>query len=139
MLRKQSELTAIRFPESLLRDLNRCVDRGSRNDFAVTATERALLQLKQARALKECRGIFSDENYPEFATPEKTRAWAERLRRETDERMKAPDEQLQTRAERLSPPRPPAWPGHCGTITPAGNRLKPHGSHQRPTSPEPPR
>lgn len=85
---KRTKLTAVRFPASLLRELNRVVGHGRRSEFIVRATERALLQLKQAKAIRECRGILSAEDYPEFATPEKTRAWVERLRREADERVK---------------------------------------------------
>lgn len=93
MPEEKTKLTAVRFPESLLRELNRVVGRGRRSEFIVRATEKALLQLKQARALREYRGIFSAEDYPEFATPEKTRAWVDRLRREADERVKTLNEQ----------------------------------------------
>ena len=93
MPEEKTKLTAVRFPESLLRELNRIVGHGRRREFIVRATERALLQLKQARALRECRGVLSAEDYPEFATPENTKAWVERLRREADERVKALNEQ----------------------------------------------
>ncbi|MGB9887497.1 MAG: hypothetical protein ACPLRW_10940 [Moorellales bacterium] len=92
MAREKTKLTAVRFPESLLRELNRAVGRGRRSEFIVRATEQALLRLKQGRALREYRGIFRAEEYPEFDNPDKTRAWVENLRREADERMKTLDE-----------------------------------------------
>ncbi len=85
---ERTKLMPIRLPERVLRELKEHVKRGKRSEFVVKATEKALLELKQAKALKEGRGIFTADRYPEFATSEATRAWVEAIRREADERMK---------------------------------------------------
>lgn len=83
----KTRLKAIRFPESIIRDLNKYVGRGKQSEFITNATKKALLQLKQAEALEKARGIFSDREYPEFRTPADTRAWVQKLRQEADERL----------------------------------------------------
>ena len=84
MAEKRARPTAVRFPEHLARELDRYVGRGRRSEFIIKATEKALVQLKQSRALKECEGLFASEDYPEFRTPEDTYAWVRRIRRESD-------------------------------------------------------
>lgn len=54
---ERTELAAIRLPESILRDL--VSTRGKRSDFIVRATERALLELKEARALKRLLRVLN--------------------------------------------------------------------------------
>jgi hypothetical protein len=54
-------------------------------------------QPRQAKALKECAGIFSAEEYPEFKDRESIEAWVRNLRQEADERLarlfsKSPEE-----------------------------------------------
>lgn len=85
---EKTSLMPVRIPHSLLRDLKQYVKRGKRSEFVVKAMEKALLELKQAKALKECGGIFASGDYPEFATSESTKAWVETIREEADERMK---------------------------------------------------
>jgi len=85
---EKTKLMPIRLPERVLRELKEHVKRGKRSEFVVKATEKALTELKQAKALKEYRGIFTAGQYPEFATPDATRAWVEAIRKEADERMK---------------------------------------------------
>ena len=81
----ETKLCAIRFPLQLLSELNRNVKRGERGDFIVKATERALLELRQADVLQECRGIYDAQAYPEFSTSEATQAWVDALRKEADQ------------------------------------------------------
>lgn len=61
---EKTRLKAIRFPEYLIRVLNKYVRRGKQSDFIIKATEEALLRLKQAKALKECRGILNPDEVP---------------------------------------------------------------------------
>jgi len=75
-------LKAVRFPESLTRDLDKYVQRGRHSEFIIRATEESLLRVKQAKALQECRGIYSALDYPEFVSRESTEAWVRRLRQE---------------------------------------------------------
>lgn len=42
---------------------------------------------RQAKALKECAGIFSAEEYPEFKDRESIEAWVRSLRREAEKRL----------------------------------------------------
>lgn len=84
---ERTKMAAIRFPESVVRDLERHVRRGKRGDFIVKATQRALLELKQTLALKEYRGTLSAEDYPEFRTPQDTREWVNKVCSESDKRL----------------------------------------------------
>lgn len=84
---EKTRLKAIRFPDYLIRDLNKHVRKGKQSDFIIKATEEALLRLKQAKALKECAGIFSPDEYPEFKDRESIEAWVRNLRREAEERL----------------------------------------------------
>ncbi|CEP67117.1 Uncharacterized [Moorella glycerini] len=84
---EKTRLKAIRFPESLARDLSKHVRRGKQSDFIIRATEEALLRLKQAKALKECRGVFTPDEYPEFRDRESIKAWVRNLRQEAEERL----------------------------------------------------
>jgi len=84
---EKTRLKAVRFPEHLLRDLNKHVRRGKQSDFIVKATEEALLWLKQAKALKECRGGFTPDDYPEFRDRKSIEAWVRSLRQEVEERL----------------------------------------------------
>lgn len=84
---EKTRLKAVRFPEHLLRDLNKHVRRGKQSDFIVKATEEALLWLKQAKALKECRGVFAPDDYPEFRDRKSIEAWVRSLRQEVEERL----------------------------------------------------
>ena len=81
----KTKLCAIRFPQNLLIDLKHHVKRGKRGDFIVKATERALLEFRQAQALQECRGIYDAQAYPEFSTSEATQDWVEALRKDADQ------------------------------------------------------
>lgn len=80
----ETKLCAIRFPQQVLTELNSYVKRGKRGDFIVKATERALLELRQAQALQESRGIYTAQAYPEFSTSEASQAWVEAIRKEAD-------------------------------------------------------
>lgn len=84
---EKTRLKAIRFPEYLIRDLNKHVRRGKQSEFIIKATEDALLRLKQAKALKECRGIFTTDEYPEFKDRESIEDWVRNLRREAEEKL----------------------------------------------------
>ncbi|WP_084665001.1 hypothetical protein [Thermanaeromonas toyohensis] len=84
---EKTRLKAIRFPAYLIRDLNKHVRKGKQSDFIIKATEEALLRLKQAKALKECAGIFSPDQYPEFKDRENIEAWVRNLRLEAEERL----------------------------------------------------
>lgn len=83
----KTRLKAIRFPETLARDLSRYVRRGRQSDFIIRATEEYLLRLKQAKALKECHGAFVPDEYPEFRDRESVKKWVRNLRKEAEERM----------------------------------------------------
>ncbi|MDN5362529.1 MAG: hypothetical protein PWP70_1576 [Moorella sp. (in: firmicutes)] len=87
-MEERTRLRAIRFPEDIIRDLNKYVGRSKQSEFITCATRKAFLQLKQDEALKKAGGIFGDMEYPEFHTPADTRAWVQRLRQEADERLK---------------------------------------------------
>ena len=86
-MREKTRLKAIRFPESLVRDLGNYVRQGKQSEFIIRATEEALSRLKQAEALKEARGLFKPDEYPEFTDRERTEKWVRKLRQEADERV----------------------------------------------------
>jgi len=86
-MREKTRLKAIRFPESLVRDLGKYVRQGKQSEFIIRATEEALLRLKQAEALKEAHGLFKPDEYPEFRDRESTEKWVRDLRQETDKRV----------------------------------------------------
>ncbi|MCL4439443.1 MAG: hypothetical protein M1609_02285 [Firmicutes bacterium] len=83
---EKTRLKAIRFPESLARDLGKYVRRGRQSDFIIRATEEALLRLKQTEAIKECQGAFTSDRYPEFKDRESVQAWVRNLRQEAEKR-----------------------------------------------------
>jgi len=83
---EKTRLKAVRFPESLARDLSKHVRRGRQSDFIIRATEEALLRLKQTAAIKECPGAFTPEEYPEFKDRESVQAWVRNLRQEAEKR-----------------------------------------------------
>ena len=84
---EKTRLKAIRFSESLARDLSKYVRRGKQSEFIIRATEEALLRLKQTEAIKECQGVFTSDRYPEFKDRESVQAWVRSLRQETEERL----------------------------------------------------
>lgn len=83
---EKTRLKAIRFPESIARDLSKYVRRGRQSDFIIRATEEALLRLKQTKAIKECQGTFTTDRYPEFKDRESVQAWVRNLRQEAEKR-----------------------------------------------------
>jgi len=84
-------LTALRLPEELLAEIDGFVGPGKRSEFIVRAVERALLQLKQEKALKTYHGAWTEDDYPEFATPDDTERWVRQVREGSDERVRRPD------------------------------------------------
>jgi hypothetical protein len=84
---EKTRLKAVRFPESLVSDLSKYIQRGRQSEFIIQATEEALIRLKQASALQECRGVYKAEDYPEFETRESIEAWVRNLRQKAEARM----------------------------------------------------
>ncbi|MHB8928597.1 MAG: ribbon-helix-helix domain-containing protein [Bacillota bacterium] len=84
-------LTALRLPEKLLAEIDGFVGPGKRSEFIVRAVERALLQLKQEKALKAYQGTWSEVDYPEFATPDDTEKWVRQVREGGEDRMRRHD------------------------------------------------
>jgi len=86
-MREKTRLKAIRFPESLVRELGKYVGHGKQSEFIIRATEDALMRLKQAEALKESHGLFRPDEYPEFRDRDSIEKWVRNLRQEADKRV----------------------------------------------------
>ncbi|MHB0886401.1 MAG: ribbon-helix-helix domain-containing protein [Bacillota bacterium] len=84
------KLTALRLPERLLAEIDAFVGPGKRSEFIARAAERALLQLKQEKALKTYGGLWSEADHPEFATPGDTERWVRQVREGSEERVRRP-------------------------------------------------
>lgn len=88
-----TRLTALRLPEKLLAEIDGFVGPGKRSEFIVRAVERALLQVKQEKALKAYQGVWTGADYPEFATPKDTEKWVRQVREGSEERVRRPVEE----------------------------------------------
>jgi len=83
-----TKLTPIRFPTTLLADLERYIGNGNRSKFIVEATRKELHRVKQRKAIHNAAGIFDEKNYTEFKTPEDISNWVRKLREESEARRR---------------------------------------------------
>lgn len=81
--------TNVVLPEELVREIDRIAGRRKRSQFIVEAIRERLAKLRFAEALAEAAGAWSDENHPDLATQEDINRYLRRVRRATDERIRA--------------------------------------------------
>lgn len=78
-------------PADLVDELSKTVGARKRSNFIVEATREKLKRLKLGDALKEAKGSWSDEDYPEFKTQEDISRWVSSLREIDTNRLKGID------------------------------------------------
>ena len=67
-------------PNSLLEEIDRIAGPRRRSEYIAETLEQSVLRERQRQAIQETTGILSDDEYPEWSTPEKTSAWVRRTR-----------------------------------------------------------
>jgi hypothetical protein len=78
-------------PADLVDELSKTVGARKRSSFIVEATREKLKKVKLGNALKEAKGSWSDEDYPEFQTQEDISKWVSSLREIDTNRLKGID------------------------------------------------
>jgi hypothetical protein len=78
-------------PIDLVDELSKTVGARKRSSFIVEATREKLNRVKLGNALKEAKGSWSDEDYPEFKTQEDISRWVRSLREIDTNRLKGID------------------------------------------------
>jgi hypothetical protein len=78
-------------PIDLVDELSKTVGTRKRSSFIVEATREKLKRVKLGNALKEAKGSWSDEDYPEFKTQEDISSWVRSLREIDTNRLKGID------------------------------------------------
>lgn len=85
---ENKKMIPVRFPDSILAELENYVGSGNRSKFIIDATCKELNRLKQRKAIHNAAGIFNDEDYPGFKTPEDVSNWVRTLREESEARRR---------------------------------------------------
>lgn len=74
-------------PEDLLEAVDRVAGKRKRSHFVEEAIREKLARETLNAALQESAGVIESNNYPEWATPEKTSAWVRDTRRTDEARL----------------------------------------------------
>jgi len=72
--------THVVLPNKVVEDIDELVGKRNRSRFLTEAATERLRRERLLRAIKEGAGSLSDEDYPEWDTPEKIAEWLRRLR-----------------------------------------------------------
>ncbi len=72
--------THVVLPDKLIEDVDKLVGKRNRSRFISAVVEERLRRERLRRAIEEGAGILSDEDYPEWSTPEKIAEWLRDLR-----------------------------------------------------------
>jgi len=72
--------THVVLPDELVEGVDDLVGKRNRSRFIAAATEKELRRERLREAIRKGAGILSDEDYPEWSTPEKTAEWLRKLR-----------------------------------------------------------
>ena|SRR5918996_6373012 len=72
--------THIVFPKDLVRAIDQLVGQRKRSAFVTEAVAEKLQREQLGRALVETAGSLSNEDYPQWDTPEKISAWVREMR-----------------------------------------------------------
>ncbi len=76
------------FPEELLKDIDRLVGDRKRSQFVVEAAKEKLEREKLKKAFDNIKGLWKEEDYPEFAVKEDIEKWVSNLRKMDLKRQK---------------------------------------------------
>jgi Arc/MetJ-type ribon-helix-helix transcriptional regulator len=72
--------THVVLPDKLIEDVDKLVGKRNRSRFISEVVEERLRRERLRRAIEKGAGILSDEDYPEWSTPEKIAEWLRDLR-----------------------------------------------------------
>jgi Arc/MetJ-type ribon-helix-helix transcriptional regulator len=78
-------------PDELVEEISQSVGSRKRSSFLVEAAQEKLERMKQAEALREAFGSWSEELHPELKTQEDIDRWVRSLRQSDADRMKGLD------------------------------------------------
>lgn len=89
----RTEKLSITVPKELASQLRELVPPGEVSAFISEALSQYVRWQKQRQAIEKYAGIWKDEDYPEFKTPEDTQKWLRELRSHDEERTKRLEKQ----------------------------------------------
>ena len=72
--------THVVLPDKVVEEIDELVGRRNRSRFLTEAATERLRRERLRQAIREGTGILSDEDYPEWSTPEKVAEWLHKLR-----------------------------------------------------------
>jgi Arc/MetJ-type ribon-helix-helix transcriptional regulator len=72
--------THVVLPDELVEEIDEMVGKRNRSRFLTEAATEILRRERLRRAIRDGAGILSDEDYPEWSTPEKVADWLRKLR-----------------------------------------------------------
>jgi len=72
--------THVVLPDELVDEIDEMVGKRNRSRFLTEAATEILRRERLRRAIRDGAGILSDEDYPEWSTPEKVADWLRELR-----------------------------------------------------------
>lgn len=90
----------INLPDDLVRDIDEIAGKGKRSECIADLVAAEVRALKLQEVIRRGAGILSDEDYPEWSTPEKVAEWLRDLR-ETPSIRRDPIEGIPLGLERL--------------------------------------
>jgi len=80
--REGTRQISIRFPTTLLNEMEGLLAEGERSNFVVEATARELRKLRMKRALEKAFGAWQAEDHPEFKDSSAVALWVSTTRKE---------------------------------------------------------
>lgn len=76
------------FPEELLKDIDQIVGERKRSQFVVEAAKEKLEKERLMKTFKDIKGLWKEEDYPEFGIMEDVEKWISDLRKRDFKRRK---------------------------------------------------
>ncbi len=76
------------FPEELLKDIDQIVGERRRSQFVVEAAKEKLEKERLMKTFKDIKGLWKEEDYPEFRIMEDVEKWISDLRKRDFKRQK---------------------------------------------------
>ena len=72
--------THVILPDELIKEIDEKVGRRNRSRYIADVVAERIRRDKLVETIRRGAGILSDEDYPEWSTPEKVAAWVRKLR-----------------------------------------------------------
>lgn len=76
------------FPPKIIGEIDNLVGKRGRSKFVAEAAKEKINREKFSRSLRECAGAWKSENHPELSSTEHVVKFVEKIRKESQERLR---------------------------------------------------